>query len=72
MIFVSFYWAMTGIHAIHTAIGLGTWAVVALLVHRGRVIPDKTGRIEVAGLCWHFADTIWIILSPLLYLVGRS
>ncbi|MBK1621978.1 cytochrome c oxidase subunit 3 family protein [Afifella marina] len=72
VIFVSFYWAMTGIHAIHMAIGLGAWVVVAILVRRGRVVPDKTNTVEVVGLYWHFVDTIWIFLYPLLYLVGRS
>ena len=28
-----------------------------------------TGRIEIAGLYWHFVDLVWIFLFPVLYLL---
>ena len=27
------------------------------------------GRIEIAGLYWHFVDLVWIFLFPVLYLL---
>jgi heme/copper-type cytochrome/quinol oxidase subunit 3 len=28
-----------------------------------------TGRIEIAGLYWHFVDLVWIFVFPVLYLL---
>jgi ribose/xylose/arabinose/galactoside ABC-type transport system permease subunit len=30
--------------------------------------PKQAGKIENAGLYWHFVDLVWIFLFPLLYL----
>ncbi len=63
--FWSFYYTMTGLHALHVAVGIvvnGTlWAIGRRPVHRPY-------RIELAGLYWHFVDIVWIFLFPLLYL----
>jgi len=70
-LFFSFYFAMTGLHALHMVVGVGlmTW----LLVHswRGRFSPTYFWPVEVGGLYWHFVDIVWIFLFPLLYLVAR-
>jgi cytochrome c oxidase subunit 3 len=29
-------------------------------------------QVEVTALYWHLVDAIWIILYPLIYLMGRS
>ncbi len=32
--------------------------------------PERfAGRIEIAGLYWHFVDLVWIFLFPVLYLL---
>jgi heme/copper-type cytochrome/quinol oxidase subunit 3 len=32
--------------------------------------PERfTGRIECAGLYWHFVDLVWIFLFPTIYLI---
>jgi len=31
--------------------------------------PLFIGRIEYAGLYWHFVDLVWIFLFPALYLL---
>jgi cytochrome c oxidase subunit 3 len=28
--------------------------------------------VEVVGLYWSFVDIVWIVLYPLIYLVGRG
>lgn len=65
--FWGFYFAMTGLHALHVfggvIINIALWVVAA----RGRIQPIA-GRIEYAGLYWHFVDVVWIFLFPLLYL----
>lgn len=70
-LFFSFYFAMTGLHALHMVVGVGilTW----LLVHswQGRFSPTYFWPVEVSGLYWHFVDIVWIFLFPILYLVAR-
>ena len=69
-IYFFFYFAMTGLHAIHMIIGMG---LLLWLVIRGRTgIFDAHyfAPVEVVGLYWHFVDIIWIFLFPLLYLIG--
>jgi len=70
-LFFSFYFAMTGMHAVHMIIGMGilTWLVV--MARRGRYSAAYNSPVEMFGLYWHFVDIVWIFLYPLLYLVSR-
>ena len=71
-IFFSFYFALTGIHALHMIVGVGIMAYVAWLAKRNEFEPDYYNPVEIAGLYWHFVDIVWIFLYPLLYLVDRN
>jgi heme/copper-type cytochrome/quinol oxidase subunit 3 len=64
-IFWSFYYTMTGLHALHVLAGIVVNAVV--LATEG-VNARNPHRVELAGLYWHFVDVVWIFLFPLLYL----
>jgi cytochrome c oxidase subunit 3 len=69
-IYFFFYFAMTGLHAIHMIIGMG---LLLWLVARGRkgiFNVHYFAPVEVVGLYWHFVDIVWIFLFPLLYLIG--
>lgn len=70
-IFFSFYFTMTGMHAIHMIIGIGIlfWLYVKAL--KGDFHENYYNPVEVTGLYWHFVDIVWIFLFPLLYLIGR-
>jgi cytochrome c oxidase subunit 3 len=70
-LFWMLYWIMTGIHAIHLSAGILVVAVVAWLFGR-RVIPVQDSTMEGVATYWHFVDSVWLVLYPLLYLVGRS
>ncbi len=70
-IFFSFYFAMTGMHALHMIIGLGLLTALIVKARRGRFSVAYNTPVEVIGLYWHFVDIVWIFLFPLLYLVGR-
>jgi heme/copper-type cytochrome/quinol oxidase subunit 3 len=66
-IFWSFYYGMTGLHALHVFAGVIVNLVLWLSAVRGTLAP-QSHRIELAGLYWHFVDIVWIFLFPLLYL----
>ncbi len=70
-IFWGLYWAMTGVHAVHLSVGIGVVLFVFFLFRR-RVIPVQGSTMEGVALYWHFVDSVWIVLYPLLYLGGRS
>ena len=67
----SFYFGMTGMHALHMIIGIGLLTVLA--GRPGVTIPPlrTIRRSRAVGLYWHFVDIVWIFLFPLLYLIGR-
>ena len=62
---------MTGLHGLHVIGGIIT---NLYLMGPGskmwKTEPERfTGRIECAGLYWHFVDLVWIFLFPALYLL---
>jgi cytochrome c oxidase subunit 3 len=63
---------MTGVHALHVAIGvvlLGIFTFRALFT----LYPARLATgVDLLGLYWHFVDLVWVFLFPLLYLVGRA
>ena len=69
--FFSFYWVMTGFHALHVLIGIGLVAFIAAQGWRGIYGPKYHNPVENVGLYWHFVDVVWIYLYPLLYLISH-
>ena len=69
--FYALYFTLTGLHALHVILGIlvNIW----LLVYGVKLFETEserfTGRIEIAGLYWHFVDLVWIFLFPVLYLL---
>lgn len=69
-LYFSFYFMMTGLHAIHVVTGMGLIAWVLVRTLRGEFGPDYYTPVEGVGLFWHLVDLVWIYLFPLLYLVS--
>ena len=70
-IFWAFYWIMTGIHALHLAVGIGLVSRLAWLMRRS-VISLASPQLEVTSLYWHLVDAFWLVLFPVLYIAGRG
>ncbi|MEO6165107.1 MAG: cytochrome c oxidase subunit 3 [Candidatus Binatia bacterium] len=66
-IFWSFYYAMTGLHALHVLAGIVVNIVMWIQALKGTLLHNSH-RVELAGLYWHLVDIIWIFIFPLLYL----
>jgi cytochrome c oxidase subunit III len=69
-VFLLFYWAMTGLHALHMTIGIVAVLIICALARRGHYSAAYYSPVDVLGLYWHFVDLVWIFLFPLLYLLG--
>ncbi len=69
--FYAIYFTLTGLHGLHVFLGI--------LVNLYFLVPGSAlwktephqfmGRVEAAGLYWHFVDLVWIFLFPVLYLL---
>ena len=67
-LFWSFYFGMTGLHALHMIGGLIVNGLLLVAALRRAPWDFLERRLEFAGLYWHFVDVVWIFLFPLLYL----
>ena len=71
-LFFSFYFMATGLHAVHMVIGLGLLTWLALRARRGALDNGWSPPVEVVALYWSFVDMVWLVLFPLIYLLGRA
>jgi len=63
--YFSFYYFLTGLHALHVVIG----GLALVIVTIGcRSTGKNLHRVEMGGLYWHFVDIIWIFLFPMFYI----
>lgn len=69
-LFVTLYWLMTGLHALHVALGMTAFAWVARRIGRGEVSAARSHPLELVTVYWHFVDLMWIFLWPAFYLTG--
>jgi nitric oxide reductase NorE protein len=68
--FFQLYFLLTGLHILHVLAG-----TAALLLTRHRFLRPAptvvdTQIVEGAASYWHMVDLLWLVLFPLLYLLG--
>lgn len=68
-IFNAVYFTMTGLHGFHVVCGIVVNSALFYLSGSDFDHPLFLGRVEGAGLYWHFVDIVWIFLFPALYLL---
>jgi cytochrome c oxidase subunit III len=69
-LYVTLYYLLTGLHALHVTGGVVMLAWLAWRARRGAFTPASHLALELGGLYWHLVDLVWIFLWPLLYLIG--
>lgn len=69
-LFMSFYFAMTGLHTVHLTIGVGLLITLIILLTRRKIPPENPDKVEIIGLYWHLVDLIWIFAYPIYYLAS--
>lgn len=71
-LFFAFYFVATGAHGVHMLVGLGLLVWLWLRARAGDLADGWATPVEVVGLYWSFVDMVWLILFPLIYLMGRA
>jgi cytochrome c oxidase subunit 3 len=71
-LFFVFYFISTALHGLHMLIGVCLLLWIIRRARRGEFSPLYHTPVQVVGLYWSFVDVVWIILYPLIYLVGRG
>ena len=68
----SFFYLLTGAHAVHIAGGLLALTLLWLRSHRhldeARLIAKRQAVADAVSIYWHFMDALWIYLFLLLFL----
>jgi cytochrome c oxidase subunit III len=69
----SFFYLLTGLHALHLLGGIIGLSYLMLRARRGTAGAGEDGRKQIAradaiGLYWHFMDGLWVYLFALLFL----
>ena len=68
-VFFTYYFAITGIHCAHVIIGVVLLCVC--LAKTAKPLKKKARRfIESCALFWHMVDLLWVIIFPMIYLMG--
>ena len=68
-LFGTTFFVLTGFHGAHVTVGIIYLITLGVMSLRGRIGPERTLNVEIAGLYWHFVDVIWIVIFPLVYLI---
>jgi nitric oxide reductase NorE protein len=60
--FFTFYYLVTGFHAMHVVAGMVVLAIVA--------VRARAAEVETGAAFWHMVDLVWVLLFPVIYLLG--
>lgn len=65
--FFACYYVLTGAHVLHLIGGMIPLLVLLIMALARRTPAGATANV---GLYWQFVDVVWLVLFPLLYLIG--
>lgn len=68
--FFMFYFVLTGAHFLHFLAGMVILAALWFRAAKTPVDGPLFGWIESGALYWHMVDLLWIVIFPMLYLLG--
>ena len=67
-LFSASFFTLTGFHGAHVTIGVLILLSLFVMTLRGRLTPENSLNLEIAGLYWHFVDVVWIVIFTVVYL----
>lgn len=68
--FYMYYFVLTGAHFLHFLGGMVALAALWFLAGRNQVNGPYFRWLEAGALYWHMVDLLWIVIFPMLYLLG--
>lgn len=68
-LFGATFYMLTGCHGAHVLVGVIYLLTLGVLGLRGKLGPEKSLNVEIAGLYWHFVDIVWVVIFPVVYLI---
>jgi len=68
-LYLSAFFAITGLHGLHVIVGLVMLAVALVRGWRGHFTPKLHNGLEVPVVYWHLVDVVWLFVLLLLYVV---
>src|SRR5512141_945831 len=68
-LFGSTFFVLTGFHGAHVTVGVIWLLSLFFQGLQGKLPPEHSLRLEIAGLYWHFVDIVWIATFTLIYLL---
>ncbi|AHG02231.1 cox-type terminal oxidase subunit III (plasmid) [Halostagnicola larsenii XH-48] len=66
-VFGSSFFALTGLHGLHVALGVILLGIVFVRGVTGQFSADRHTSVSTVSMYWHFVDLVWIILVVTLY-----
>src|SRR5437879_5158283 len=70
-LFGTTYYSLVGLHAFHVTVGLILLTIVLIFGLAGRVGLERSARVDVLSLYWHFVDAVWVVVFTVVYVLGR-
>ena len=61
------FYALTGFHGFHVALGTTMLIVILVRVLRGQLTPEHHFAFEAVSWYWHFVGVVWLLLFVLVY-----
>jgi len=68
--FFTLYWLLTLFHFLHVWLGLLVLAFLAWRCWRDGFAAENRSGMESGVMYWHMIDLAWVIIFPLVYLLG--
>ena len=68
--FFTLYWLLTLFHFLHVLLGLVVLAFLAWRCFRLGFSAENRSGMESGVMYWHMIDLAWVIIFPLVYLLG--
>jgi cytochrome c oxidase subunit 3 len=65
----SFFYVLTGVHAVHVLGGIGALLYVLVQSWRYRLAPNASSAPALCATYWHFVDAVWIYLFVVLFVI---
>lgn len=67
----SFFYLMTGLHALHLVAGLVAWSKTrAALLQQPEPATTATTYVQLCAIYWHFLLLVWLVLFAVLLVAG--